>query len=96
MGDNPPQAVNSHLPQAGERDQQWQQMSIFNLIAGAEDMETPLPYDYLTSIKPLVRSCLHLFRRYWLKEMFSNNALNIFVLPFITKPKLARLPLILS
>ena len=58
------------------------------------------PNDYSTSTNPPVGGRLSLFRRDWLKEKSSNKVLNIvtngYVLPFRTKPKLARFPLILS
>ena len=56
---------------------------IFDPTAGAEGVVTPPPNDYLTSTN-------------WLQEMCSNNMLNIitngYILPFRTKPKLARFP----
>ena len=73
---------------------------IFDHTTGTEAMETPLSNDYLASNIPPVGGFLRSFRRDWLKEKCSNNLLNIntngYVLPFITKPKLARHPLILS
>ena len=63
-------------------------------------METPPPNDSLkASLSPPVgRLCS--FRRNWQTNKCSNNVLNIitndYVLPFILKPNLARVPLVQS
>ena len=62
-------------------------------------METPPPNDSLkASLNRQVGGYLHFFRGDWQTNRCSNNVLNImtngYVLPFITKPKLARVPLI--
>ena len=64
-------------------------------------METPLPNDSLkASLSPRVGDRLGSFRRDWLANKYSNNLLNIitngYVLPFISKPNLVRVPLIQS
>ena len=63
-------------------------------------METPLTNDYLSSDSPPVGGRLCSFRRDCLKEKCSNNTLSIitnsYILPFITKAKLVRHPLILA
>ena len=63
-------------------------------------MDTTLPSDYLGSNSPPVGTRLQPFRRDFLKEKCSKNMLNIstngYILAFITTPKLARHPLILS
>ena len=52
------------------------------------------------SLSPPVGGCLRSFRRDWQTNKCSNNVLNIItnghVLPFVSKPKLARVPLIQS
>ena len=73
----------------------------FDLTQGDKGMETPPPNDSLNaSLSPPVEGRLHSFRRDWQIEQCSNNMLNIitngYVLPFITKPKLARVPMIHS
>ena len=64
-------------------------------------METPPPSDSSkASLSPPVGGRLRSFRRDWQTNKCSNNVLNIitngYVLPFISKPKLARVPLIQS
>ena len=64
-------------------------------------METPPPSDSLkASPSPPVEGCLCSFRRDWQTNKCLNNVFNIitngYILPFIAKPKLARLPLIHS
>ena len=89
IGDNP-QTVTSHFPKAGGTRTTEVTKVIFHLINN----------DCLTSISPPVRGRILSFRRDLLKEKCSNNMLNIitcgYVLPLIIKPKLDRLPLILS
>ena len=74
---------------------------IFDLFQGDEGIETPLPNDSLkASLSPPVGGRFRSFRRDWRTNKCSNNVLNIitngYILPFITKPKLARVPLIHS
>ena len=64
-------------------------------------METPLPSDSSkASLSPPVGGRLRSFKRDWLTNKCSQNVLNIitngYVLPFRSKPKLIRFPLILS
>ena len=64
-------------------------------------MDPPPPSDSLkASLSPPVGGRLHSFRRDWLGNKCSNNMLNIitngYVLPFISKPNLARVSLIRS
>ena len=74
---------------------------VFDLTQGDEGVETPPPNDSLkASLSPPVGGHLHSFRRDWQTNKCSNNVLNIitngYIPPFITKPKLARVPLIHS
>ena len=90
MGATPHQAVTNHFPQAGG-----------NRTLGDEGVETPPPTDSLkASLIPPVGDHLHFFRRDWQTNKSSSNMLNIitngYVLPFISKPSLVRLPLIQS
>ena len=64
-------------------------------------METPPPNDSLQAyLSPPIGGHLRSFRRDWLVNNCSYNVLNIitncFVLPFISKPNLVRVPLIQS
>ena len=64
-------------------------------------MEIPSPNDSLkASLSPPVAGCHCSFRRDWQTNKCSNNVLNIttnvYVLPFISRPKLARVHLIHS
>ena len=64
-------------------------------------METPPPNDsFQASLSSPVGGRLHSFRRDWLTNKCSNNMLNIinngYILPFISKPNLVRVPLIHS
>ena len=72
----------------------------FRPLPRGRERGNPLPNDSLASISPPVGGRLCSFRRDWQKEKCSNNVLNIitngYILPFILKPKLARVPLIHS
>ena len=64
-------------------------------------MWKPLPNDSLKGfLSPPVGGHLHSFSRDWLTNKCSDNVLNIitngYVLPFLSKPNLARVPLIQS
>ena len=64
-------------------------------------METPLPNDSLKAfLSPPVGGRLRSFRRDWQTNKCSSNMLNIitngYVLPFLSKPNLVKIPLILS
>ena len=93
MGIIPLEAVTNHFLQAGRTSEAPE--VILNLTLGDEGMETPLPSDSLkASLSSPVGGPLRSFRRDWQTEKCSNNVLNIitndYILPFITKPKLAR------
>ena len=93
---NPLQAVTNRFPQVEENQTTEAPEVVFDLPQGEEGVETPPPND---SLKP-PSGCLHSFRRDWQTNKCSNNLLNIviitngYVLTFISKPKLARVPLI--
>ena len=63
---------------------------------GSKGVETPPPSDSSkASFSPPVEGCLRSFRRDWQTNKCSNNVLiitNGYVLPFISKPNLARVP----
>ena len=94
------QAITNRFPQAGGNQIVEAIEAIFDLTKGAKGVVTLLPNDYLASNSPPVGGHLCSLRRDLLKEKCSNNMLNIItngsVLPFILKPKLARIPLIHS
>ena len=73
---------------------------VSDLTQEDEDVVTPPPNDSLASLSPPVGGHLHSYRSDWQTEKYSNNVLNIitngYILPFIKKPKLARVPLIHS
>ena len=101
MGDNPLQAVTYCFPQVGGNRVAEAPEVIFDLTQGDEGVETPPPNDSLkASLSPPEGGSLHSFRKDWQTNKCSNNVLNIitngYVLPFISKPKLARVPLIHS
>ena len=87
-------------------EQQRLQMSFLTSPKGTrknveKDVETPPPNDSLkASLSPPVGGHLHSFRRDWQTNKCSNNMLNNinngYIVSFITKPKLARVPLIHS
>ena len=100
MGNNPLQAVSSRFPQEGENRITEAPEVVFDLTLGDKGMETPPPKGSLkASLSPPVGR-LSSFRRDWQTNKYSNNMLNIitngYILPFISKPKLARVPLIHS
>ena len=97
----PLKAVTNHFPQVGGNPTQEASGVIFDPTQGDEGVETPPPNDsFQASLSPPVGGRLHSFRRDWLTNKCSNNMLNIitnvYVLPFISKPNLARAPLIRS
>ena len=99
MGATPPKAVTNRFPQVGGNRTTEASENVFDSIQGDEGMETPPPNDSLkASLSLPVGGRLHSFRRDWLINKCSNNVLNIitngYILPFISKPKLARVPLI--
>ena len=100
-GDNPLQAVINRFPQVGGNRITEAPEAIFNLTQGDEGVETPPPNDSLKAcLSPPVGGRPHSFRRDWQTNKCSSNVLNIitngYILPFITKPKLVRAPLIHS
>ena len=99
MGAIPPKAVTNRFPQVGGNRTTEASEVIFDPIQGDEGMETPPHNDSLKASPSLpVGGCLHSFRRDWLINKCSNNVLNIitngYVLSFISKSNLARVPLI--
>ena len=97
MWDSPLQTVTNRFPQAGENRVTEAPEVVFDLTQGDEGMETLPPNDFLkASLSPPIGSHLRSFSRDYQTEKFSNNVLNIttngYVLPFITKPKLASSP----
>ena len=101
LGATPPKAVTNRFPQVGGNRISEAQRVVFDPTQWDEGIETPPPHDSLkTSLSPPVGSHLHSFRRYWLANKCSDNMLNIitngYVLPFVSKPKLVRVPLIQS
>ena len=99
MMDSPLQAVTNRFPQAGGNRVTEAPKVVCDLTQGDEGVETYPPKDSLkVSLIPPVRGCLRSFKRDWQTEKCSNNVLNIitngYVLPFITKPKLATVCLI--
>ena len=96
MGNNPLQAVTNPFPQVGGNRITEAPEVIFNFTPGDEGIETPPRNDSTkASLIPSVGGCFHSFRRDW-KTNKCSNMLNIitngYVLPFISKPKLARVP----
>ena len=99
IGATPPKAVINHFPQSGGNQTTEAPEVIFDLITGGEGVETPPPNDSsIASLSPPVGGRLHSFRRDWQINKCSDSILNIitngYVLPFISKPKLVRAPLI--
>ena len=85
---------NRCFPQVGGKRITEAPEVIFDRTQGDECMETPPPNDSLkASLNPLVGGRLLSVRRDGKTNKCSNNVLNIvtngYVLPFITKPKLA-------
>ena len=101
MGATPHKAVTSRFPQAGGNRTSEAPGVVFDPTTGDEGVEAPLPNDSLkASLSPPVGGRLRSFRRDWQTNKCSSNVLNIitngYVLPFLSKPNLVRLPLILS
>ena len=101
MGAIPPKAVTNPFPQAwGNRISEAPGV-VFDPTIGDEGVETPPPNDSLkASLSPPVGGRLRSFRRDWQTNKCSSNVLNIitngYVLPFLSKPNLVRVPLIQS
>ena len=101
MGATPHKAVTSRFPQEGGNRTSEAPGVVFDPITGGGGVETPLPNDSLkASLSPPLGGRLRSFRRDWQTNKCSSNVLNIitngYVLPFLSKPKLVRFPLILS
>ena len=99
MGATLPKAVINHFPQSGGNRTTEASEVVFDLIPGGE--ETPPPNDSLiASLSPPVGGHLCSFRRDLQINKCSDSVLNIitngYILPFISKPKLVRAPLIHS
>ena len=98
MGATPLKAVANRFPQVGGNRISEAPRVIFDPILGDEGVETPPPNDSLKDfLNPPTGGHLHSFRRDWQTNKCSSNVLNIitngYVLPFISKPNLARVPL---
>ena len=105
MGDSPLQTITNCFSQAGGNRVTEAPGVVFNLTQGDKGVETPPHNDsFKVSLRPSVEGRLHSFRRHWPTKKCSNNVFNIianianvgYVLPFIRKPKSARVPLIHS
>ena len=88
-------AVTNHFSQLGENWTTEALNFVFNPSQGEEGVETPPPNDSLkASLSPPVGGCLRSFRRDCQTNKCSNDVLNIitngYILPFISRPKLAR------
>ena len=98
MGATTPNAVINHFPQS--RGNRTTEAPVFDLTPEGEGVETPPPKDSsIASLSPPVGGRLHSFRRDWHINKYSDSILNItngYVLPFISRPKLVRAPLIYS
>ena len=99
-GGNSSQSSN-RFPQSGRNRTTETPEIVFDLIPGGEGVETPPPNDSsIASLSPPVGSCVRYFRRDWQINKCSDSVLNIitngYVLPFISKLKLVRAPLIHS
>ena len=101
MGAIPPKAVANCFPQTEENKTSEAPGVVFDPTIGEGGVETPLPNDTSkASISPPVGGRLRSFRRDRQANNCSSNVLNIItngnVLPFLSKPKLVRFPLIIS
>ena len=93
MGATPLKAVTNRFPQVGGIRISEAPGVVFDPTPGDKGMETPLPNDSSkASLSPPVGDCLRSFRRDWKINISTNG----YVLPFISKPRLVRTPLILS
>ena len=97
----PHKAVTNRFPQTGGNQTSEVPGVLFDPTLGDEGVGTPPPNDSLkASLSPPVGGCLRSFRRDWQTNKCSSNVLNIitngYVLPFLSKPKLVRFPLIQS
>ena len=95
----PPKAVTSRFPQVRGKSNNRGFRGSFRPHSRGRGRGNPSPNDSLqASLSPPVGVLLRSFRRDWLANKCSDNVLNIitngYVLPFISKPKLARTPVI--
>ena len=101
MGAIPHKAVTNHFLPTGENRTSEAPGVVFDPTIGEEGMETPLPFDsFKASSSPPVGGRLRSFSRDWQANNCSSNVLNIitngYILPFLSKPNLARFPLTIS
>ena len=101
MGATPLKAVTNRFPQVGGNRISEAPGVVFDPTPGDEGVETPPPNDSSkASLSPPVGGRLRSFRRDWKINKCSDSVLNIitngYILPFISKPKLVRAPLIHS
>ena len=101
MGAIPHKAVTNHFLQEGGNRTSEAPRVVFDPTIGDEGVENPPPNDsFKASLSPPVGGRLRSFRRDWQTNKCSSNVLNIitngYILPFLSKPKLVRFPLILS
>ena len=83
IGATPLKAVTNRFPPAGENQTSEAPGVVFDPTIGEEGVET---------LSPPVGGRLRSFRRDWQTNIITNG----YVLPFLSKPNLVRLPLILS
>ena len=102
MGATPLKAVTNRFPQAGGNRISEAPRVVFDPTIGDEGVETPPPPNdsFIASLSPPVAGRLRSFRRDWQTNKCSSNLLNIttngYVLPFLAKQSLVRVPLIQS
>ena len=92
MGATPLKTVTNHFPQVGGNRISEAPRVVFDPTSPNDSSKS--------SLSPPVGGHLHSFRRDWQTNKCSNNVLNIiingYVFPFVSKSKLARVPLIQS
>ena len=94
-------AITNRFPQVGGNRISETPRVIFDATLGGEGVKTPPPNDSSKiSLSPPEGGHLRSFRRDWQTNTCSNNVLNIitngYILPFVSKSKLAGVPLIQS
>ena len=97
----PHKPVTNRFPATAENQTSEAPGVVFDPTTGEEGVETPPPNDSSkASNSPPVAGRLCSFSRDWRENNCSSNVLNIitngYVLPFLSKPNLVRLPLIIS
>ena len=93
--------MTNRFPQEGGNRTSEAPRVVFDPTIGDKCVETPAPNDsFKASPSPPVGGRLHSFRRDWQTNKCSSNVLNIitngYILPFLSKPNLVKIPLILS